>query len=55
MAKYEVQWTEERWKSTIIEADSQEQALEAFWNGEFDSINDNGGEIHIGVTVEEAK
>jgi hypothetical protein len=55
MAKYEVQWTYERWYRVEIEADSYEQAQQKFWEGDYENEQMFGGEIQEGVEIEEVK
>jgi hypothetical protein len=35
MAKFEIQWAETVWYTTIIEADTVDEARELFYDGEF--------------------
>ena len=35
MAKFEIQWAETVWYTTIIEADTVDEAKELFYDGEF--------------------
>jgi hypothetical protein len=53
MDKYVVSWTEEIWQKVIIEAESEEEARELFYYGEFniDSVKVTGGEIQDGVDI----
>jgi len=55
MARFKIDWTEELWQQVYIEADSEEQARELFWQGEFDNqqIELYGTEIQDSVLVEE--
>lgn len=53
MTKYKIEFTEEVWKDTTIEAETLEEAKEAFWNGDFDEVFITGGEIQDGVTYTE--
>ena len=39
MPKYRVSWTEETWYHTYIEAESEDEALELFWNDEGDCMS----------------
>lgn len=57
MAKFVIEYTEERWFSIEIEADSEEEASEKFWTGECDFGNayQFGGEIHQDITIIERK
>jgi len=53
MDKYVVSWTEEIWQKVIIEAESEEEARELFYSGEYDidSVKVTGGEIQDGVDI----
>lgn len=55
MARFKIDWTEELWQQVYIEADSEEQARELFWQSEFDTqqIELYGTEIQDSVLVEE--
>jgi len=55
MARFKIDWTEELWQQVYIEADSEEQARELFWQGEFDNqqIELYGTEVQDSVLVEE--
>lgn len=55
MPVYKVEWTEEVWKATTIEADSLEEAREAFGAGDFDEEIVTGGEIQDSVEIEEVE
>lgn len=57
MARFKIDWTEELWQQVYIEADSEEQARELFWQGEFDNqlIELYGTEIQDSVLVEEVE
>ena len=37
MAQFRVEWTEELWYRAVIEADTEDEAREIFWSGEFDT------------------
>lgn len=52
---FRVDWTEEVWKTTTIEADSLEEAREAFWSGGFDEEFITGGEVQDSVQIEEVE
>lgn len=54
MARFKIDWTEELWQQVYIEADSEEQARELFWQGEFDNqqIELYGTEVQDSVLVE---
>jgi hypothetical protein len=55
MTKFKVEWTEEVWQKVFIEADSKQEALDAFWQGDFDktTIEVIGGEVQDGMDFEE--
>jgi len=55
MARFKIDWTEELWQQVYIEAESEEQARELFWQGEFDNqlIELYGTEVQDSVLVEE--
>jgi hypothetical protein len=54
--QYTVSYTVEKWRRVVVEADSEEQAREKFWAGDFDheEVEEFGAEIQEGVDVEEA-
>jgi hypothetical protein len=55
MAIYKVDWTEEVWHRVRIEADSEEQARDIFWNSLEFGFDDNtfyGAEIQDSVVAE---
>ena len=53
MNKFTVSWTEEVWQNVVIEADSKEEAVNKFWENDYDfsSTKITGGEIQDGVDV----
>lgn len=53
MPKFIVDYTEERWFSIEIEADTEEEATEKFWTGEcdFENAHECGGEIQQDIRV----
>lgn len=55
MAKYLIAWTEEDWYNVEIEAESKDEALDKFWNREYDSedINHIGSEFQDSLEIEE--
>ena len=55
MAKFKIEWTEEVWYRMEVEADSEEQARELFWAGEYnlDEGTQTGGECQDSVEIEE--
>lgn len=54
MAQFKVEWTEELWQRAYIEAESEEEAREKFWDGEcFETAQNCGYEIQDSVDVEE--
>jgi len=56
MTKYLIEWTNEDWYRMEVEADSQEEALDNFWSGEYSWANAAiiGGEVQENVDVWEA-
>jgi hypothetical protein len=52
MAKYKVEWTEEQWFRTTIEASSEEDALKKFWQIEYSQGEMYGAEIQDSVEFE---
>jgi|TARA_R110000822_G_scaffold309580_2_gene439535 hypothetical protein len=52
MPKYKVDWTEEQWFRTTIEADSKEDALNKFWEIEYSQGEMYGAEIQDSVEFE---
>jgi hypothetical protein len=54
MGTYIVHWTEEIWHRTIVEADSQEDATQKFWDNDIDWATDKivGTEIQDSVVAE---
>jgi hypothetical protein len=58
MAVWKIDWTEEVWYRLEVEADSEEQAREIFWNSlefGFDDSTAYGGEIQDSVKIEEVQ
>jgi len=55
MTKYLISWTEEIWQNVVIDADSEQEAMDKFWSVNFDteSVKIFGGEVQEGVDVEE--
>ena len=55
MARFKIEWTEEVWYQLEVEADSEEQARELFWAGEYnlDEGTQTGGECQDSVIIEE--
>lgn len=53
MPKYLISWTEELWYKQEVEADSEEQARDMLFNGEFEWPDPYGTEIQDSVEVEE--
>lgn len=54
--KYEIKYTEETWYRLEIEADSEEQARDKFFSGEWEEEPTIfGGELQDGISVEEVK
>jgi hypothetical protein len=56
MAKFEIEWTEESWYRTTIEADTEDQALAIWTSGdypEYPNLKPYGGEIQDGVDINE--
>lgn len=52
--KYEIKYTEETWYRLEIEADSEEQARDKFFSGEWEGEPTIfGGELQDGISVEE--
>jgi len=52
--KYEIKYTEETWYRLEIEADSEEQARDKFFSGEWEEEPTIfGGELQDGISVEE--
>ena len=54
MATYIVHWTEEVWHRAIVEADSQDEATQKFWDNDIDWATDSivGSEIQDSVIAE---
>lgn len=59
MGKYVVEFTDELWKRVVVVADSEADAREKFWLGEFDvdAVEVFGGELdqNIDVSLKEEK
>ena len=57
MAKYLIEWTNEDWYRMEVEAESEQEALDNFWSGEYSWANAAiiGGEVQENVDVWEAK
>lgn len=53
MATYRVEWTREQWFYANIEADSEDNAIEKFWAGEYENEQMFGAEIQEGVEARE--
>lgn len=55
MSKYLIAWTEEDWYNVVIEAPSQNDALDMFWNQEYDreDIKHIGTELQDSIEVEQ--
>lgn len=51
--KYEIKFTEEMWNRLIIEAESEKQARDKFFSGEWDDeeASNIGGEIHPDIEL----
>ena len=47
MPKYLISWTEETYMNNVIEADSADEALDKFYNGEFDIEKNDVSESDI--------
>lgn len=57
MGRYFIHWTEEVWHRSIVEADTEEDAYNTFWEGDFDFIDDQitGGEVQDSIEIMEDK
>ena len=55
MPKYLISWTEESWYQVDIDADSKEQALDIFHEGDYDreGIINTGWEMQDSIECEE--
>ena len=53
MPKYQVEWTREQWFRVSIEAANEDEAIEKFWEGEYENEQQYGSEIQEGVDVKE--
>lgn len=55
MPIYRIEWTEEVWNRLEIEAETEEEALDNFYMGEFDyqAVKITGGEIQDSVQIED--
>ncbi|CAB4123792.1 hypothetical protein UFOVP46_95 [uncultured Caudovirales phage] len=53
MAKYEIKWTRELWLKVTIEAESEQHAIDKFWDGEFDNEQQYGSEIQQDIDIRE--
>jgi len=54
MARYKVNYTIERWYAVEVEANSEEEARQKFYDGEYeDDSRDIGSELQDSVQVEE--
>lgn len=53
MAKYQFEWTRERWLRVVIEAENQEQAEQKFWGGDYDNEQQFGEEIQPDIDIKE--
>lgn len=53
MSNYVVSWTEETWYRVNIQANSEQEAREKFWNGDFDmdESKETGAEIQDGIDI----
>lgn len=57
MGRYFIHWTEEVWHRSVVEADSEEEAYNIFWEGDFDFSDDKitGGEVQDSIEIMEDK
>jgi hypothetical protein len=55
MAKYKITWTEEVWKETIIEANSEETAKAIWFDDDYDDFEVVGQEVQDSLSVEEVE
>lgn len=57
MPRYFIYWTEEVWHRSVIEADTEEDAYNIYWEGEFDFSDDKitGGEVQDKIEIVEDK
>lgn len=53
MANYKVEWTREQWFRVNIEANTEQEALAKFWEGDYENEQQYGSEIQEGVDVSE--
>jgi len=55
MPAFKISYTEEVWRSVIVQAKDEDVALEKFWSGDFDpsTIKETGGEIQESIDIEE--
>ena len=53
--QYEIKWTLEKWLKVTVTADSEEQAREMFWAGEYGDPTQYGAEIQENIDVDEVK
>lgn len=55
MPKYLISFTEEDWYNITIEANSEEEAKELFWSGEFDTedVRHTNTEIQESIDIEQ--
>ena len=51
MAQYEIKWTRELWLKVTIEAESEQQALSKFWDGEYENPQLYGSEIQDDIDI----
>lgn len=55
MATFRLNWTDEVWYTMLVEADSEEEALDLLWSGEAGYGTLIGSEMQDSVTVEEVE
>lgn len=57
LKQFKVDWTEESWFRTVVEAESAEQARDLFWeklmSGEFAQMTPYSGEMQDSVEISE--
>jgi hypothetical protein len=52
MAKFQIDWTEEVWKRVTVEAESEEDVLTRFIEGEFEDVEPYGGDTQDSVDIQ---
>lgn len=55
MPKFQIDWTEEVWKRVTVEAESEEDVLTRFIEGEFEDVEPYSGETQDSIEITEVE